>query len=134
MVGSLFIFNLFIGAVISTFEELYNEQHGMQVLTEEQAQWVHTQRIMQAARPPPVLTPPYNNFRFFCFRVVTAAPPVVSQNIAEIARQSSATLDGTEARVKKVTKRSASAHPPPPPRGPGGTMASGSTASSRHWW
>ena len=110
VVGSLFIFNLFIGAVISTFEELYNEQHGMQVLTEEQAQWVHTQRIMQAARPPPVLTPPYNNFRFFCFRVVTAAPPVVSQNIAEIARQSSATLDGTEARVKKVTKRSASAH------------------------
>ena len=67
VVGSLFIFNLLIGAVISTFEELYNEQHGMQVLTEEQAQWVHTQRIMQAARPPPVLTPPYSNFRFFCF-------------------------------------------------------------------
>lgn len=76
-VGALFFLNLIVGAICSTFDELVKIDSGMDELTEDQRRWVFTQRLLQSAKPKPVLKPVANaGIRYKCFILVAETDPV----------------------------------------------------------
>ena len=50
IVGSFFVINLFVGAVIDHYHEVKNRTEGNPMLTDAQRQWVSTRRKMMSAR------------------------------------------------------------------------------------
>ena len=71
--GVFFICNIFVGVVIDEFQKIKREYEGSAYLTDEQQQWVNTQKLIFRLRPervqvqePPATQPK----RRWCFRLI----------------------------------------------------------------
>jgi len=74
---SVVLMNMFVGVVVQTFTDRLSVNEGYGLLTSEQRQWVHSQKVLQAVLPRTALQAPTNSgllgrFRRACFRLVYA--------------------------------------------------------------
>lgn len=71
VISNFFMLNLFVGVIIYNFNGVKSKLDGLALLSEEQRQWVETQRLMLKFRPEVLLTPGDLMLSKLCFRVVS---------------------------------------------------------------
>eukprot|EP00736_Rhodelphis_marinus_P012787 Rmarinus@m.2580 len=69
IVGAFFLLNLFVGVVIDTFLALKKEYDGSAFLTEEQRNWVETQKLILQQNAKQLFVPPESPWRRRAFEV-----------------------------------------------------------------
>eukprot|EP00818_Percolomonas_sp_WS_P004549 CAMPEP_0117439440 /NCGR_PEP_ID=MMETSP0759-20121206/2566_1 /TAXON_ID=63605 /ORGANISM="Percolomonas cosmopolitus, Strain WS" /LENGTH=1994 /DNA_ID=CAMNT_0005231155 /DNA_START=388 /DNA_END=6369 /DNA_ORIENTATION=- len=70
-IGAMFIVNLFVGVVLSNFNRIKEEEDGSLMLSEQQKDWVATQRLFMKLKLVKRLVPPKIFLRKLVFYLVT---------------------------------------------------------------
>eukprot|EP00818_Percolomonas_sp_WS_P004657 CAMPEP_0117436504 /NCGR_PEP_ID=MMETSP0759-20121206/1040_1 /TAXON_ID=63605 /ORGANISM="Percolomonas cosmopolitus, Strain WS" /LENGTH=1762 /DNA_ID=CAMNT_0005228103 /DNA_START=105 /DNA_END=5393 /DNA_ORIENTATION=- len=71
-IGSMFIVNLFVGVVLSSFNRIKEEEEGSLMLTEQQRDWVATQRLFLKLKLTKKMMAPKNFLRKPLYSLVTS--------------------------------------------------------------
>ena len=69
IVGSFFFLNLFVGVVISTFNQEHDKLGGIDLLTEKQKEWIELRLLVLRSAPQRRLKAPKHRVREFFFKV-----------------------------------------------------------------
>merc|ERR1711998_372569 len=68
-IGAFFVVNLFVGVVIEKFQSIKDESNGIALLTDEQKEWVDTQKQMLQVKAQKMPIPPNGPWAKDMFRL-----------------------------------------------------------------
>ena len=68
--GYFILVNLMIGVVVDSFQDIKEENNGLVLMSDEEADWVRTQKQAIISRPLVQATPPEHPTRLWCYQLV----------------------------------------------------------------